>query len=78
MSGPVSDPKHVAAMLVGEMDPHGSHAEGGSEDSAEGGETDEGESAAADEVMQAMQSNDPKAFASALKAFIQICTSGGY
>lgn len=75
MSAPVSDPKHVAAMLVGEMHPddHGGPAAEGQE----GAEPDEGEAAAADEVMSAMQSNDPKAFASALKAFIQIC-SGGY
>lgn len=64
---PVSDPKQVAAMLVGEMghgepsqDPHGD------------GQLDPGEEAAGEEMMQALQANDVQSFVSALKSFLQL------
>lgn len=67
MSGPVSDPKHVASMLVGELSPHGGSAEGGDD-----GQLDPGEEAAGEEMMQALQNNDVASFVSALKSFLQL------
>ncbi len=68
---PVSDPKHVAAMLVGEM--HPKDAPGGEDMGAASDEADPGEEAAAEEMLSAFQSNDPKALASAMKSFVEIC-----
>lgn len=72
---PVSDPKHVAAMLVGEMHPDdapgGDHKDGSEE-------SDPGEEQAAEEMMSAMQAQDPQALASAMKSFIQICMNNKY
>lgn len=67
MSGPVSDPKHVASMLVGELSPHGESAEEGDD-----GQLDPGEEAAGEEMMQALQNNDVASFVSALKSFLQL------
>lgn len=72
---PVSDPKQVAAMLVGEMDPHGGPDHGG--DDAHGDPDhdkglDPGEEAAGEEMMHALQANDVGAFVTALKSFLQL------
>lgn len=71
----ISDPKHVAAMLVGQMDPHGSHGDdpGGQPGNDHGdGQLDPGEEAAGEEMMQALQANDVASFVSALKSFLQL------
>ncbi len=67
----VSDPKHVAAMLVGQMSPHGG---AGDEPGEQSEETDPGEEAAAEDMMAALDAKDPHAFASAMKSFMQICS----
>lgn len=69
----MADPQHIASMLVGEMPP----PEGAPEDTS-GMESDDGETAAAQEVMDAMSTNDPQAFATALKSFFDICQSKAY
>jgi hypothetical protein len=68
---PVSDPKHVAAMLVGEMHPE----DGPEAELPDGEDGDPGEEQAAEEMMAAFQAQDPKALSDAMKSFVQICMS---
>jgi hypothetical protein len=59
----------VASSIVDAMD--GAEVMGGEEEMMGGDEeVDEGEIAAAEEMMEAMNANDPAAFARAMKAFM--------
>lgn len=68
------DKKKRVAMIVAKLSPAKPSQESESEETPEPDDSmDMGLEAAAEDIMSSWQAKDPKAFASALKSFIQMC-----